>query len=114
LPGCLGRLQNPGHALEAGWFLLQYAAENDNKKIQRTAIEKFVELPYERGWDTDHGGLFYFLDVDGHCPTQWSMKLWWPHSEALVAFLMAYSQTKKPELLEKFFKVYEYTFSHVS
>ncbi|KAM4737847.1 N-acylglucosamine 2-epimerase isoform 3-T3 [Anableps anableps] len=114
LPGCLGRLQNPGHALEAGWFLLQYAVDNDNKEIQRTAIEKFVELPYESGWDKDHGGLFYFLDVDGHCPTQleWSMKLWWPHSEALVAFLMAYSQTKKPELLEKFFRVYEYTFSH--
>ncbi|XP_012713418.2 N-acylglucosamine 2-epimerase [Fundulus heteroclitus] len=114
LPGCLGRLQNPGHALEAGWFLLQYATGNDNKEIQRTAIEKFVELPFESGWDKDHGGLFYFLDVDGHCPTQleWNMKLWWPHSEALIAFLMAYSQTKKPELLEKFLKVYDYTFSH--
>ncbi|XP_027869167.1 N-acylglucosamine 2-epimerase [Xiphophorus couchianus] len=114
LPGCLGRLQNPGHALEAGWFLLRYAADNDNKEIQRTAIEKFVELPFESGWDKAHGGLFYFLDVDGHCPTQleWSMKLWWPHSEALVAFLMAYSQTKNPELLENFFRVYEYTFSH--
>ncbi|XP_015254327.1 PREDICTED: N-acylglucosamine 2-epimerase isoform X2 [Cyprinodon variegatus] len=114
LPGCLGRLQNPGHALEAGWFLLQYAAQNHNKEIQRTAIEKFVQLPYESGWDEEYGGLFYFLDVDGHCPTQleWSMKLWWPHSEALVAFLMAYSQTKQPKLLERFFKVYEYTFSH--
>ncbi|XP_038164906.1 N-acylglucosamine 2-epimerase [Cyprinodon tularosa] len=114
LPGCLGRLQNPGHALEAGWFLLQYATQNHNKEIQRTAIEKFVQLPYESGWDEEYGGLFYFLDVDGHCPTQleWSMKLWWPHSEALVAFLMAYSQTKQPKLLERFFKVYEYTFSH--
>ena len=42
------------------------------------------------------------------------MKLWWPHCEALIAFLMAYSQTKRPELLERFFQVYEYTFSHVS
>lgn len=42
------------------------------------------------------------------------MKLWWPHCEALIAFLMAYSQTKKPELLERFSQVYEYTFSHVS
>lgn len=108
-----------------------------------------MQLPYESGWDEEYGGLFYFLDVDGHCPTQvciqtqasslhfefhimvkylkdvrfdfclceqleWSMKLWWPHSEALVAFLMAYSQTKQPKLLERFFKVYEYTFSHVS
>lgn len=59
---------NTGHALEAGWFLLQFAGED--KKLQKTAVEKFVELPYERGWDSEHGGLFYFLDVDGHCPTQ--------------------------------------------
>lgn len=45
---------------------------------------------------------------------EWSMKLWWPHCEALVAFLMAYNQTKEPELLERFSQVYEYTFSHVS
>lgn len=42
------------------------------------------------------------------------MKLWWPHCEALIAFLMAYSQTKKPELLQRFSQVYEYTFNHVS
>lgn len=42
------------------------------------------------------------------------MKLWWPHCEALIAFLMAYSQTKSPELLDRFSEVYEYTFSHVS
>lgn len=45
---------------------------------------------------------------------EWNMKLWWPHCEALIAFLMAYKQTKKPEKLQRFFQVYEYTFSHVS
>ncbi|XP_032377567.1 N-acylglucosamine 2-epimerase [Etheostoma spectabile] len=114
LPGCQGRLQNPGHALEAGWFLLQVSAEQGDAELQQTAINKFVELPYQKGWDKEHGGLFYFLDVDGHCPTQleWSMKLWWPHCEALIAFLMAYSQTQKPQLLETFSQVYEYTFNH--
>lgn len=133
---------NPGHALEAGWFLLQFGAGDE--ELQKTAIDKFVELPYQRGWDKEHGGLFYFLDVDGHCPTQvnqslsthvpftsgtctllpphfsvldqleWSMKLWWPHCEALIAFLVAYSQTKRPELLDRFSQVFQYTFSHVS
>lgn len=156
LPGCQGRLQNPGHALEAGWFLMLYGAQSGDKEIHRTAIRNFVELPYQYGWDKEHGGLFYFLDVDGHCPTQvnlsslhlimffldtkfcfilhsilvfiyhfmishgafvsgqleWNMKLWWPHCEALVAFLMAYSHTRKPELLEIFSEVYQYTFSH--
>lgn len=59
-----------GHALEAGWFLLQVSAEQEDEELRRTAINKFVELPYQDGWDKEHGGLFYFLDVDGHCPTQ--------------------------------------------
>uniref|UniRef100_A0A3B5K1P9 N-acylglucosamine 2-epimerase n=1 Tax=Takifugu rubripes TaxID=31033 RepID=A0A3B5K1P9_TAKRU len=114
LPGCKGRLQNPGHALEAGWFLLQFSAEQSDQVLQRTAINKYLKLPFQDGWDKKHGGLFYFLDVDKHCPTQleWNMKLWWPHCEALIAFLMAYKQTKNPELLQRFFQVYEYTFSH--
>lgn len=59
-----------GHALEAGWFLLQFSAERGDQKLQRTAMDKFLELPFKDGWDKDHGGLFYFLDVDKHCPTQ--------------------------------------------
>ncbi|XP_028669088.1 N-acylglucosamine 2-epimerase [Erpetoichthys calabaricus] len=114
LPGCLGRHQNPGHALEAGWFLLQYATRHQDEKLKKLAIEKFMLLPLASGWDQQHGGLFYFLDVDGHCPTQleWNMKLWWPHCEALIAFLMGYCETKDPNLLEKFTQLFQYTFSH--
>ncbi|XP_030640813.1 N-acylglucosamine 2-epimerase [Chanos chanos] len=114
LPGCQGRQQNPGHALEAGWFLLQYAKQKGDAQLQKEAIEKFIEVPFHAGWDKEHGGLFYFLDADGYCPTQleWSMKLWWPHCEALIAYLMAYSQTNEPLLLSRFSQVYDYTFSH--
>lgn len=59
-----------GHALEAGWFLLQFSAERGDQMLQRIAIDKFMELPFKDGWDDDHGGLFSFLDVDKHCPTQ--------------------------------------------
>ncbi|XP_053705391.1 N-acylglucosamine 2-epimerase [Synchiropus splendidus] len=116
LPGCHGRLQNPGHALEAGWFLLQYGRGQQDQDLQNTAISMFVELPFNSGWDKEYGGLFYFLDVDGHCPTQleWSMKLWWPHCEALIAFLMVYRQNKNPQALDKFLQVYDYTFRHFS
>ncbi|KAM9751766.1 N-acylglucosamine 2-epimerase [Menidia menidia] len=104
----------PGHALEAGWFLLQHSAQTGDPDLRRTAIRHFLEPPHRGGWDPQHGGLFYLLDVDGLCPTQleWSMKLWWPHCEALVAFLMAYSQTRKAQMLETFLQVYDYTFSH--
>lgn len=112
LPGCLGRHQNPGHTLEAGWFLLQYALRKGDPKLRMHIIDKFLLLPFHSGWDPEHGGLFYFQDADGLCPTQleWNMKLWWPHSEAMIAFLMGYSDSGDPALLHLFYKVAEYTF----
>lgn len=80
------------------------------------------------GWSLPHTGQSV-ISGSGYCwvlfacgwstkfcviQLEWSMKLWWPHCEALIAFLMAYSQTKKPELLKRFSQVYEYTMSNVS
>ncbi|XP_029096796.1 N-acylglucosamine 2-epimerase isoform X2 [Monodon monoceros] len=55
-------------------------------------------------------------DADGLCPTQleWAMKLWWPHSEAMIAFLMGYSESGDSALLNIFYQVAEYTFRQVS
>ncbi|XP_006900041.1 PREDICTED: N-acylglucosamine 2-epimerase [Elephantulus edwardii] len=112
LAGCLGRHQNPGHALEAGWFLLRHAARKGDNKLRTLVVDKFLLQPFRSGWDPDHGGLFSFQDIDGLCPTQleWAMKLWWPHCEAMVAFLMGYSETGEPALLHLFCQVAEYTF----
>nr|XP_023396552.1 N-acylglucosamine 2-epimerase isoform X5 [Loxodonta africana] len=112
LAGCLGRHQNPGHALEAGWFLLRHAIRKGDPDLRAHVIDKFMLLPFRSGWDPDHEGLFYFQDVDGLCPTQleWAMKLWWPHSEAMIAFLMGYSESGDPALLRLFCQVAEYTF----
>ncbi|XP_069895586.1 N-acylglucosamine 2-epimerase isoform X1 [Dipodomys merriami] len=112
LPGCLGRHQNPGHALEAGWFLLRYASRKEDPKLRAHIIDKFLLLPFHSGWDEEYGGLFYFKDADGLCPTQleWDMKLWWPHCEAMVAFLMGYRDSGDPALLRLFDQVAEYTF----
>ena len=114
--GAEGRLLNPGHAIEAGWFLLQYATRTQNNELARIAIEKFIEQSFDTGWDDMYGGILYYLDANGHSPTQleWNMKLWWPHAEALIAFLMAYKETRDERLMEKFDLVFQYTFSHVS
>ncbi|XP_062456771.1 N-acylglucosamine 2-epimerase [Rhea pennata] len=113
LPGSMGRLMNPGHAIEAGWFLLRFAQRRGDEALAARAIAAFVEAPLRRGWDPQHGGLFAFLDADGHCPTQleWSMKLWWPHAEAMVALLAAYAHDRRPEHLEDFQRVADYAFS---
>lgn len=64
---------SPGHALEAGWFLLRYAIQRGDAKLRAHVIDKFLLLPFHSGWDPEHGGLFYFQDADGLCPTQVGM-----------------------------------------
>lgn len=78
LPGggpaaCLNPECSPGHALEAGWFLLRHAIRKGDPKLRAHVISKFLLLPFRSGWDPDHGGLFYFQDADGLCPTQVGM-----------------------------------------
>ncbi|EDO37790.1 predicted protein [Nematostella vectensis] len=116
LPGYQGRLMNPGHAIEAGWFLLQRAIKTADKTLSKTAIQRFIVDPFDQGWDKDFGGIFYFLDVDGLSPVplEWNMKLWWVHSEALIALLMAYQETGKASLLDMFDQVFEYSFGKFS
>jgi N-acylglucosamine 2-epimerase len=108
-----GRLLNPGHAIEAGWFLQHWAQRLRRIDLQQTAID-MVRWSYADGWDKEHGGIYYFLDAEGYSPTQleWNMKLWWPHCEALYAHLLNYSITGDKADFEAFQQVHDYTFSH--
>ncbi|XP_072776331.1 N-acylglucosamine 2-epimerase isoform X2 [Taeniopygia guttata] len=112
LPGSLGRLMNPGHALEAAWLLLEFSGRRGDADLGARAVAALVEGPLKWGWDPQHGGLFYFLDADGHCPTQleWSLKLWWPHAEAMVALLAAQRFQPRPSLVSQFLQLAQYTF----
>ncbi|XP_048738728.1 N-acylglucosamine 2-epimerase-like [Ostrea edulis] len=114
MSGCAGRLMLPGHAIEAGWFLLRHATRSGDDELKRMAINSFIVCPFEYGWDMEYGGLFYFMDADGWSPVQleWDMKLWWAHNEALIAFLMAYKETKDPAHLDKFAQIFDYSYSH--
>ena len=87
-----GRQLNPGHAIEAGWFLQHWAQRQKNSDLSLLA-QNVVRWSHAEGWDKEKGGLFYFLDAQGHSPVQleWNMKLWWPHCEALYAHLLNYS-----------------------
>ena len=71
-------------------------------------------MPQDFGWDEEYGGLYYFMDAEGFSPVQleWSLKLWWPHCEALYAHLLNYSLTSAPDDLAAFRKVDAYTFRH--
>lgn len=108
-----GRLVNPGHALEAGWFLMAYARKSGKEALVKTCLN-MIDWSFDFGWDEKYNGIFYFLDSDGFSPVQleWSQKLWWPHCEAMIAFLMAFQATGDNRYFQKFEHVMEYSFSH--
>lgn len=111
--GCEGRTLNPGHAIETSWFLMNEARFTHDFGLMKQAMD-ILSWSLERGWDTEFGGLYSFLDVGGHQPAQieWDMKYWWPHCEALIATLMAYTTTKDRRWERWFETIHDYTFSH--
>jgi N-acylglucosamine 2-epimerase len=105
-----GRLINPGHSIEGGWFLLEYARKAGHDEYISKACD-IIEGSLEMGWDEKYGGLFYFLDTAGLPPAQieWSMKLWWPHTEALYALVAAWSVCGENKFNQWHDKVLEYS-----
>ncbi|MCY4159244.1 MAG: AGE family epimerase/isomerase [Bacteroidetes bacterium] len=113
LDGPNGRLINPGHVIEAGWFLQKAATKvGDSSMIEFS--RSMIRNSQSVGWDDVHGGLYYFVDAEGFSPVQleWSMKLWWPHCEALYAHLLNYANTSDSKDLVSFQKIDDYVFSH--
>ncbi|MEA1886784.1 MAG: AGE family epimerase/isomerase [Bacteroidota bacterium] len=107
-----GRLLNPGHAMEAMWFIMDLARRKKDMTLIHRAVDILMRT-VDYGWDTEHGGIFYFLDIKGY-PTQqleWDQKLWWVHIEALVALIKAYFLTGREDCLRWFNKVHDYTWS---
>jgi len=86
-----GRIVNPGHSMEAAWFLMLEGIITDNHKAIE-AGKKVIDITWPLGWDEKHGGIIAFTDVMGKPPVQleWDMKLWWPQCETLIALFMAY------------------------
>ena len=101
-----GRLLNPGHAIEAMWFMMDLAERRGDKELVSRAVEITLRT-LEKGWDELYGGIFYFLDVKGYSPQQleWDQKLWWVHIETLISLAKGYRLTGDVRCLEWFEKV---------
>ncbi len=108
-----GRLLNPGHAIEAMWFVMDLAERLGRPSLIEQAVHITLNT-LEYGWDREYGGIFYFMDRMGHPLQQleWDQKLWWVHCEALISLLKGYRLTRKAECLEWFEKVHGYTWKH--
>jgi len=110
-----GRLLNPGHGIEAMWFMIDIGVRKNDTSLINRATQTILKI-LEYSWDTEYGGIFYFMDAKGHPPQQleWDQKLWWVHLEALVALAKAYEHTKNNEILNWYQKVHEYAWTHFS
>ncbi|HOO95111.1 MAG TPA: AGE family epimerase/isomerase [Proteiniphilum sp.] len=108
-----GRLMNPGHAIEAMWFVMDLGLRLNRPQLIEQAVETTLKT-VEYGWDKEYGGIFYFMDRKGYPPQQleWDQKLWWVHLEAMIALIKGYQLTGSKKSLEWFEKVQEYTWSH--
>jgi len=108
-----GRLVNPGHSIEAMWFVMDLGKRLGDEGLVRKAVEIMLKA-LEFGWDQQYGGIFYFLDAHGHPPQQleWDQKLWWVHVEALVALAKGYAATGDERCRSWFVRLHDYTWTH--
>ncbi|HID65013.1 MAG TPA: hypothetical protein EYP49_20025 [Anaerolineae bacterium] len=108
-----GRSVVPGHAIESMWFMIHiYRRAGDEARIRR-AIEA-IRWHVEFGWDEEYGGILHARDAEGGTPW-WRFadaKLWWPHTEALYALLLAYEISREQWCLDWFERVHNYAFGH--
>jgi N-acylglucosamine 2-epimerase len=104
-----GRRINPGHDLEALWFMMNLGIRLNRQDI----IDKSMEIALrviDYGWDKQYGGIFYFMDRKGY-PTQeleWDQKLWWVHLESAICMIKGYQLTGNEKALEWFLKLDDY------
>lgn len=119
----LYRHLNPGHTIESMWFVIHTAQKSGHTGYVNQAA-RAIEHAIHAGWDPGYGGLFRFIDKEGGKPKgkntstpyeqlivdSWDMKLWWPHSEALYATLLAFTVTGDEDMKRLYDKIATYTF----
>ena len=115
VPPSEGTFVMPGHAIESMWFVMHHALrQGDHDTIQRAA--EVIRWHLELGWDDLHGGLRLGVDIAGHPPffPNSATKLWWPHTEALYAVLLARSLTGASWCDNWYNRLHQWSFDHFS
>jgi N-acylglucosamine 2-epimerase len=111
LGGPQGGVVVPGHVIENMWFQV-HAAQilgGDDSRIREAC--RLVLRHLEIGWDRQHQGLFLAIDQNGGSTQGWKFadtKLWWPHTEALYAALLAWKLTGDARFLEWYERIWSF------
>jgi N-acylglucosamine 2-epimerase len=109
-----GRMLNPGHSIEAAWFILQEAQYRHNDPHLLELGTTILDWMWKWGWDEEYGGIIYYRDVKG-LPVQeyWhDMKFWWPQNEAIIATLLAYQLTGDEKYAQWHQMIHNWTYNY--
>ncbi len=107
-----GRMVCPGSILEIAWFLLHTVERVPNPALEQMLLNSILTA-LDFGWDQEFGGLYYFMDLAGRPRPELeaNMKLWWPHTEAIYALVLAYTRTGDERYKIWLDRVHAYTFA---
>jgi N-acylglucosamine 2-epimerase len=113
LPAGEGTLVIPGHAIESMWFIMRWAMRRGHQPVIALAAEA-CRWHLEGGWDPEYGGLFLAIDAEGGAPAlpHADKKLWWPHTEALYAVLLARHLTGEQWCEDWYRRIHDWSFAH--
>ena len=104
-----GRIVNPGHSMEAAWFVMLEGIISKNQAAIE-AGKKIIDITLPLGWDEKYGGIIAFTDLKKNPPVQleWDMKLWWPQCETMIAMRLAYIMFGEEKYLAKYEEIKAY------
>lgn len=109
----LGTAVVPGHVIEDMWFQIHIARDEKNRARIEEAV-RLTERHAEVGWDSEYGGFFLAIDAKNNPEIAWDSaeaKIWWPHTEALYTFLLAYEESRDSAFLDWYQQTHEYSFA---
>ncbi len=110
----VGRMINPGHAIEVAWFILEEARLSGGSAELINLGLQILDWSLDWGWDDVFGGIIYFRDCRNLPCEQYEhdMKLWWPHNEAIYGTLLAYHLSGDIKYLRWHRKVHDWAYAH--
>lgn len=112
-----GRFINPGHMHESAWFVILAGIMKKDPGIIKRGTE-LAAWANRVGEDREYGGIISYADALGDIPkpidwfaetnSLWNEKVWWPNSEALCCYAMAYAKSGDKRFLDMFERQHEF------
>ena len=105
-----GRLLNPGHSIEAAWFILREARHLGDESMQRLGLD-MLDWMWARGWDREHGGLVYGYAPDGTvCDSD---KYFWVQAESFASAWRLWRATNDSRYLQQYQDTWDWAWRHL-